>query len=191
MNKLKLQDKAKQLRTFRKIHRISASFLFAFFFLIAISGILLGWKKHSNGLLLPDTQIGTTTDLKQWLSLDSLRNAALITHMQLINKAGIIDRMDIRPSNGLAKFTFSNSYLEIQIDGGNGAVLGQETRHSDFIEQIHDGSIIDRIFGWSSGAFKVFYTSIMGLGLLVFTLTGYFLWAGPRKIKRKIGNVRV
>ena len=188
MNKIKIKDKAKQLRTFRKIHRISASFLFAFFFFIAISGTLLGWKKHSNGFLLPETQIGTTTDLKQWISLDSLYAIASNAHFEMMFEKGVVDRMDVRPDKGIIKFTFSNSYLEIQIDGASGSILGHQTRRSDFIEQIHDGSIIDKIFGWSSGTFKVIYTTLMGLGLLIFTFTGYWLWAGPRKIKRKFGN---
>jgi hypothetical protein len=188
MNKIKIQDKAKQLRTFRKIHRFSASFLLVFFFFIAISGTLLGWKKHSNGFLLKDTQIGTTTDLKQWISLDSLRTIAVHTHQNITLEEGIINRMEIRPEKGIIKFTFKNSFIGLQIDGATGAVLSEETRRSDFIEQIHDGSIVDRALGWTSGSFKVFYTTIMGLGLLVFTITGYLLWAGPRKIKRKIGN---
>lgn len=188
MNKIKIQDKAKRLRTFRKIHRFSASFLFLFFFFIAISGTLLGWKKHSNGYLLTETQIGTTTDLKQWISLDSLQNIALKAHKELMFEDGLINRMEVRPDKGIVKFTFNSSYLGLQIDGANGTILSSETRRSDFIEQIHDGSIVDRALGWSNGSFKVFYTSLMGLGLLVFTITGYWLWAGPRKIKRKIGN---
>lgn len=188
MNKIKIQDQAKQVRTFRKIHRFSASFLFVFFFFIAISGILLGWKKNSNGFLLTETQIGTTTDLKQWVSLDSLQNIALQEHQKTMLKKGIINRMEIRPDKGIVKFSFHNSYLGLQIDGGSGTILSSETRRSDFIEQIHDGSIVDRIFGWANGTFKVFYTSLMGLGLLVFTITGYWLWAGPRKIKRKIAH---
>lgn len=188
MNKIKIQDKARQLRTFRKIHRFSASFLFLFFFLIAISGILLGWKKNSNGILLAETQIGTTTDLKQWISLDSLKKIALQTHQEIMFEKGIINRMEVRPDKGIIKFTFDNSYLGLQIDGAKGTILSSETRRSDFIEQIHDGSIVDRVLGWSSGSFKVFYTSLMGFGLLVFTTTGYWLWAGPRKIRRKIGN---
>lgn len=188
MNKIKIQDKAKQLRTYRKIHRFSASFLFLFFFFIAISGILLGWKKNSNGILLAETQIGTTTDLKQWISLDNLQNIALQVHQEIMLKKGIINRMEVRPDKGIIKFTFDNSYLGLQIDGANGALLSSETRRSDFIEQIHDGSIVDKAFNWSSGTFKVFYTSVMGLGLLVFTITGYWLWAGPRRIKRKLVN---
>jgi len=186
MNKIKLQDKARHIRYFRKVHRISASLFFAFFFIIAISGTLLGWKKNSNGFLLPETQIGTTTDLKQWISLDSLQNIALGRYNEIYYEKGIMDRMEVRPDAGIIKFTFKNSYHEMQLDGATGLLLGHETRKSDLIENIHDGTIVDRIFGWSGGTFKVFYTTLMGVGLFIFTLTGYWLWSGPRRIKRNI-----
>lgn len=191
MNKIKIQDKAKQIRSFRKIHRISAAFLFVFFLFIAISGTLLGWKKHSNGFLLSETQTGTSTDLKQWLSLDSLKNIALQAHQEEMSEKGIIDRMEVRADKGILKFSFINSYLGLQIDGVTGTVLLTSVRRSDYIERIHDGSIVETLFGWSGGTFKVIYTSIMGLGLIMFSATGYWLWAGPRKIKRKLGNGKV
>lgn len=188
MTKTTIQDQAKRLRSYRKIHRYSASFLFTFFIIIAISGSLLGWKKYSNGLLLPETQIGSTSDLKKWLALDSLQTIALKVYQETNSEPGIINRMDIRPEKGIIKFSFENSYLGLQIDGANGEILSTETRRSDFIEQIHDGSIVDKAIGWPNGYFKLFYTALMGLGLLLFTITGYWLWAGPRKIRRKISN---
>lgn len=42
------------------------------FFFISISGLLLGWKKHSNGIILPKSYQGTSTELKDWLPIDSL-----------------------------------------------------------------------------------------------------------------------
>lgn len=188
MNKTKIKDKAKHLRTYRKIHRFSASLFFIFFLFIAISGSLLGWKKHSNGLLLSENKTGSTTDLKQWLSLDSLQSIALLKHQDLMLEKGNINRMEIRPEDGIIKFTFNNNYLGLQIDGANGEILNIESRYSDIIEQIHDGSIIDHFFNFTNGTFKVIYTSLMGLGLLLFTITGYWLWAGPRKIKRNLGS---
>lgn len=188
MTKTNIQNQAKRLRYYRKVHRYSASFLFTFFFIIAISGSLLGWKKYSNGLLLPETQIGSTSDLKKWLALDSLQTIALKVYQERNSEPGIINRMDVRPEKGIIKFSFENSYLGLQIDGANGKILSTETRRSDLIEQIHDGSIVDKAIGWPIGFFKLFYTALMGLGLLLFTITGYWLWAVPRKIKRKISK---
>ena len=57
----KRKSQAKTLRVFRKVHRTTGAFLFIFFFIISITGLLLGWKKNSGGLLLADSRKGTTT----------------------------------------------------------------------------------------------------------------------------------
>jgi len=41
----KRKSQAKTLRVFRKVHRTTGAFLFIFFFIISITGLLLGWKK--------------------------------------------------------------------------------------------------------------------------------------------------
>ena len=57
------------LKTARKIHRTTGIILFIFFFIIAISGLLLGWKKNSNGLILPKSYKGATQNVNNWLPL--------------------------------------------------------------------------------------------------------------------------
>ena len=44
------------LRIARKIHRTMGAFLFLFFFIVAITGLILGWKKNSNGWILQQHQ---------------------------------------------------------------------------------------------------------------------------------------
>ena len=75
----KRKKQAKVLRIFRKVHRTTGALLFIFFFFISISGLILGWKKNSNGYILPKTQKGTTADLKKWLPVDSLHTIAITT----------------------------------------------------------------------------------------------------------------
>ena len=70
------KKQAKVLRTFRKVHRINGATLFIFFFVVSISGLLLGWKKNSNDYLLSKTHKGTSTELKEWLPIDSLYSNA-------------------------------------------------------------------------------------------------------------------
>ena len=36
---------------------------------------------------------------------------------------------------------------------------------------------------------KLVYTSIMGLALIIFTLTGFWLWYGPKLIKKNKKNI--
>ncbi len=92
--------------------------------------------------------------------------------------------MDIRPDKGSVKFLFTGGYWEVQLDGATGELLHMGVRYSDFIENIHDGTIIDRLLGIRSGLFKLVYTNLMGIALLTFTLTGFWLWYGPKRMRR-------
>lgn len=180
------KKQAQLIRIFRKVHRVTGILLFAFFFFVAITSILLGWKKHSGGYIMPETQQGTSTEFKNWLSLDSLttiaNNVKKSTYPSELNE---IDKIEVKKSNGIVKFTFKDHYGEIQLDGATGKTMSVGTRASDFLEQVHDGSILDRFFNTGSGIFKVVYSSIMGLGLLLFTITGFWLWYGPKRMKSK------
>lgn len=171
----------------RKIHRITASFLSVALFIVAVSGILLGWKKNSNGYLHPVSYTGTTTDLSQWLPLDSF-NAIAIRTLRETGRTGLseeLDRIDIRPDKGMVKFVFAHHYHGIQLDGATGRVLSIENRRSDLVEDIHDMSFIDHILGIDGEVFKLIYTSFTGLSLLVFTVTGIWLRYRPRAGSRK------
>jgi hypothetical protein len=83
----------------------------------------------------------------------------------------------------MVKFVFANHFTGLQIDGATGQILHVEKRRADYIEKIHDGSIIDFYFGWD-GYFKLVYTSIMGLALILFTITGFWLWYGPKRMRK-------
>ncbi|MBI45702.1 MAG: DNA mismatch repair protein [Candidatus Marinimicrobia bacterium] len=174
------------LRIARKIHRTSGALLFIFFFIIAITGLLLGWKKNSNGLILPQSQKGASTELKDWLPLDTLQSIAFKTLIDSIDKNINLDlqRIDARPDKGMVKFVFNNHYWGIQLDGSTGDILAITKRRSDFFENIHDGSILDIIFGTKGEIIKLIYTTIMGIALLIFTITGFWLWYGPKLIKK-------
>ncbi|HTF05650.1 MAG TPA: PepSY-associated TM helix domain-containing protein [Bacteroidia bacterium] len=178
---------AKILRIFRKIHRTTGACLFVFFFFVSITGLLLGWKKHSAGTILPKSYTGTSTDLKDWLPLDSLhKNACRILHDSVSKDLSLeLERIDVRNDKGMVKFVFIDHYWGIQLDGATGKLLHIERRRSDFIENIHDGSILDYYFGTSKEQIKLVYTSIMGLALLTFTITGFWLWLGPKRMRRK------
>lgn len=181
----KRQEQAKLLRLFRKIHRTTGALLFVFFFIMAISGTLLGWKKHSGNLILAKSYTGTSTNLKDWLPLDSLHKNAVQIFRDSISKTASValDRIDVRKDKGMVKFVFIDDFWGIQLDGASGKLLHIESRRSDFIEKIHDGSILDLYFNTSNGQIKLVYTSIMGLALFIFTVTGFWLWYGPKRMR--------
>ncbi len=177
---------ARWLRTFRKVHRITGLSLLIFLLIISTTGILLGWKKHSSGLILAKSHIGTSTDLKKWLSLDSLHtNACKILFDSVSPELSTeLHRIDIRKENGMAKFVFKKHFTGIQLDGATGKLLHIEVRRSDFIEEMHDGSILDRYFNTRNQPIKLIYTSLMGLSLLLFSITGFWLWYGAKRMRR-------
>jgi uncharacterized iron-regulated membrane protein len=169
----------KGLRKFRSLHKyigISAS---AFFLITVTTGLLLGWKKNSE-TLQPPTKSGLSSDMQRWQSFETI-SAAAIRGMDSTGNAGNeIDRMDVRPDKGLVKVLFKNGYWEVQVDASNAKVLSVAQRHSDWIEHIHDGSIVSEFF-------KLGYTTLLGLSLLVMTMTGCWIWYGPKVIRKSKG----
>ena len=93
-----------------------------------------------------------------------------------------LDRVDIRKDKGVVKFIFDD-YYGLQLDGGTGKLLEFGKRNADLVENIHDGSILDRFFNISGGYIKLTYSTIMSIALLIFTITGFWLWYGPKRLR--------
>jgi uncharacterized iron-regulated membrane protein len=178
------QQQAKWIRFFRWLHRKIAIFLFIFFLVISITGLLLGIKKQTG--LLPPTQKGVSSNLSTWLPVDSLTNNAFrFLHDSVSSTLSPdIDRIDIRPDKGVVKFTFKDHFNELQLDGTTGELLSIKKRKSDFIEKLHDGSILDKVFGTGDDKIKTSYTIIMGLSLFMLILSGLWLWYGPKRLRK-------
>ena len=177
LNEFQRKRQAKLLRVARKVHRTTGALLFVFFFFVACTGLLLGWKKHSGGVILPKSYQGISTNKQDWLPMHVLHEKAVQVMAQ--HAPGFsqeLDRIDIRPDKGMVKFVFLEGYWGVQLDCTSGELLHLERRRSDFIENLHDGSYFDYVFGTQYGQIKLVYTSIMGTALLVFTITGFWLW---------------
>src|SRR5687767_921428 len=162
---VKFTKQARLIRFLRKLHRYIAISLFLFFFIVSLTGLLLGWKKNSFGVILPPTSKGISPDLKTWLPFDSLQSIAFKTlHDSISSELSTeLERIDARPQKGSVKFVFADDYWEIQLDGTSGEVLQVSRRTSDIIENIHDGTILDVLFNTKGDPFKLSYTTIMGL----------------------------
>ncbi|MEZ0483736.1 PepSY domain-containing protein [Fibrella aquatica] len=180
------KKQAKLLRIARSLHRTTGAVLFIFFFVVSVTGLLLGWKKNSGGVLLAKSYQGTTADLKKWLPVDSLHTiACTILHDSVSADLALdLERIDIRKDKGMVKFVFADSFWGIQLDGATGKLLHIERRRADYVEKIHDGSIIDHYLGFDNGAVKLVYSTVMGVALLLFTITGFWLWYGPKRMRK-------
>lgn len=166
------------LRTYRKLHRILGLVLATFLLISAVTGLLLAWKKNVEWIQ-PSTNKGSTKATVDWLTLPVLEEKAIaalrIARPELPNFE--LDRIDVRPGKGMAKMLFSAQNMEVQIDGVSGEVLSIGKRNADWIEALHDGSII-------SDWFKLGSMNFLGIGLIILLSSGVWLWFGPRQIRR-------
>ncbi len=187
MDKNRRRRQAQILRVARKVHRTTGAVLFVFFFIVACTGLLLGWKKHTGGLLLPESYEGKSTNPQDWLPVHVLHERAVNVAREKISPelSLALDRIDFRPDKGMVKFVFVEGYWGVQLDCSTGELLHLERRRSDFIENLHDGSLLDYLLGTSNGQIKLVYTSVMGAALLTFTTTGFWLWYGPKRFRAR------
>jgi uncharacterized iron-regulated membrane protein len=168
----------------RLMHRKIASVLFVFFLFIAISGIMLGWKSVFTETIFENKQLKGETSLKKWLPLDSLESMAIrALNEKTNNKFEHAKGIQIKPSKGYISFSFKNNYA-IQIDGATGATICIEHKNAEFIQDIHDGALIDELINSKMGVSKKIYTTLMGLALLMLTLSGFWMWFKPKQMKQ-------
>ncbi len=178
---LKRKKLAKQSRWYRKVHRFIAMPLVVFMFILGATGLLLTWKDELQLKLKSQKALNQELEM---ISLDSIQ-AIAVNYVNQQDLSSEINRIDFRPSKGIAKVRFENHFTEIQIDCYSGAILSDKTRTADIIEMIHDGSILDYLFGNQSTPFKLFYSTITSLGLMLLAFTGFWLWLKPKQIKNK------
>jgi uncharacterized iron-regulated membrane protein len=169
------------LRALRPLHRWVGVPLALFLLLSALTGAILGWKKEVE-LLQPANHRGASADLREWRPWHEVNEAAvrgLAAHLPAEQIAGVeVDRYDVRPDRGLVKVQFTRKNWEVQVDPVTLEVLNVARRHSDWIEQLHDLSII-------SDGVKLVSMNLLGLGLAVLSLSGLWLWYGPIRLRRK------
>ncbi len=171
--------RAQRIRNFRKWHKRIGLGLLAFFFLMALTGVLLAWKDPL-GLKPSIAKAVELTTVEQWTPLDQIVQVAQ-THAHAKGLDTQIDRVDIRLDKGIAKVLFKRHFTELQIEGLSGEVVSEEVRADHFIERIHDGSIIEFYFSQTDTS-KWVYSTLIGLGLIALSLSGFFLWYGPKKM---------
>ncbi len=165
-------------------HRFVGTSLAIFLMISAITGIFLALKKDVN-LLQPPTQKGVSKNIVDWKPLHELGDIAQQAFYEKYpdQVQNAIDRMDARPSKGVVKVLFESGYWEVQVDAKSGEVKSIARRHSDWIEAIHDGSIV-------SDLFKLISMNIIGLGLLFLIVSGLWLWYGPKRYRVLRNKVR-
>jgi uncharacterized iron-regulated membrane protein len=139
---------------------------------IAITGILLN---HKRGLgLMPEVDHSPAAPFGSALSLAQLADSAMRAVPGPSPEVGVrIDRMDVRPRDGLVKVRMRDSAsTEVTLDLTTGRVLHVGRRGDVFIEKLHSGEIF--------GSRGILLSDIAAVGLLITLLTGYWLWLFPK-----------
>lgn len=134
---------------------------------IAVTGVMLN---HKRGLgLMPDVP-GPGGGLAGAPSLEALAAAAT---RALGDGAAPIDRMDVRPDDGLVKVRFDDPEVtEVTLALSDGSVLHVGPRRDVFMEKLHSGEIFGD--GW------ILLSDVAAVALVVLLATGFWLWLLPR-----------
>lgn len=139
---------------------------------ISVTGILLN---HKRGLgLMPDVPHETSAPFSASLPLDSLAAIALRSIGSEPGDASSVDRMDVRPRDGLVKIRMRDpSSTEVTVDLSTGAILHTGPRGDVYLEKLHSGEIF--------GAPWVTLSDASAIALLITLVTGYWLWLAPKR----------
>lgn len=158
----------------RTTHRRVAFVVALPLLVVILSGLLLQFKKEFSWIQPPTTRGHT---LEPSISFDAILEAVKTVSEAEIENWDDVDRLDVRPSNGLIKLRANNGW-EIQLDQGTGEILQVAYRRSDLIEQIHDGSFFHPI-----AKHWLFFPA--AVGLLTLWVTGIYLFVLPIRAKRR------
>ena len=167
-------------RFFWQAHKWVGITIAVFLLLIAVTGLLLLLKKEF-AWIQPPTMKGAPAHMRSPLAFLTIEEAWL--KVQAVGHADFqsyedIDRIDVRPSKRVYKFRSTRNHTEIQVDAVSGDILSVDTRTSDFLEQLHDGS-------WFGKPVHAYWMPLVAIGVVFLSLSGLWLWIRPILSRRK------
>jgi uncharacterized iron-regulated membrane protein len=137
---------------------------------VCLTGILLNHKRPLG--LMPHVPNASPGTLPQSLPIAELAARAEGAVRADVAAAGI-DRMDVRPGDGLVKVRFDDRDVhEVTVDLASGRVLHVGLRNDVFLEKLHSGEIF--------GGQGVLLSDLAAVALAVLLISGYWLWLYPR-----------
>ena len=156
-------------RLFRDIHYWGSLVLLLTTLVVATTGILLAVRKDFHQLQ-PVQQEGVRAGLSDRPISGMLAAVNARPGFERVT-AEDLDRIDIRPKDGIAKVILKDR-TELQVDIHTLEVLQVGYRTSDLLEQIHSGTIVG---DWG----KYVLSLPTGFGLLLLWGTGIYLFLLP------------
>ena len=158
----------------RKLHRWGAILIALPFLIVLLSGLFLQVKKEFSWIQ-PPSQSGSAMGAS--IPFDSVLTTAKSIPELKTNEWTDIDRLDVRPDDGIIKIRGTNGW-EAQIDAHTGNILQVAQRRSDLIESIHDGS-------WFHDKAKLWIFLPAAVVVTILWLTGIYLFFYPYYAKRR------
>ena len=175
-------------RFFWQAHKWVGLTVALFVLLLSVTGFLLLLKKEF-AWIQPPTRQGTA--VAEDTPLAFLDLATAWEHVRAAGHPAFrtpedIDRIDVRPDKRVFKFRSRHEHAEMQIDAVTGTVLSTETRTSDFLESLHDGS-------WFGKPVHDVWMPLVAIGVAFLSLSGVWLWVRPilsRRRRRRLQAAR-
>lgn len=166
----------KSYKVFWELHKWIGVLLSIVLINISVTGLFLLQKKQHEWIQ-PATRTGQEGATADFVSMQRVFDAVLDCNHPDFPAVSAIDRIDFRPGKRVHKVRSKTRHAEIQIDAVTGKVLNIATRPSDFLEQLHDGSVLGE---WMHG--KVMPG--VAVANIILVVSGLYLWLGP-KLKRR------
>jgi uncharacterized iron-regulated membrane protein len=156
----------------RRVHYWLSLFVAVPLFVTACTGILMHLRKQI-AWVQPTEQKGSSKEPS--VSFERVLEACKGRPEVGVNSWADVSRVDVRPPKGILKVTTKTDW-EVQIDIKTGEVLQTAIRRSDWINSIHEGA-------YFSESIKFYWFLPSGVGLVVLTLTGAYLFWQPLGVK--------
>lgn len=138
--------------------------------ILSVTGVLLNHKRPLG--LMPDVPGAPAGALARSLPIAELAGRAGRAVPPAVAAAGV-DRMDVRPGDGLVKVRFDDPAVhEVTVELSSGRILHVGERNDVFLEKLHSGEIF--------GDGGVLLSDFAAVALLVLVVSGYWLWLYPR-----------
>ena len=167
----------KYFKFFWKAHKWVGIVLSIVFINLAVTGFLLLIKKKFDWIQ-PPTQQGAEGAPADFITTEQLFDIVLSQDHPDFQSLDDIDRVDFQPAKRIHKVRSIHHHSEIQVDAVTGAVLYDDQRLSDLLENMHDGSFLGE---WA----HAYLMPLTALALLFMSASGLYLWINTHLRKKR------
>jgi len=126
----------------RVFHRWTGVVASLFLLVLAVTGFLLAIKGKVGWMRPPEVETTKIESAAGIVPLAMVVEPVFALNIPELTSLKDIDRIDYRPKSNVFKVVSKQAYHEVQVDGSTGKVLSVARRNDQWIEDIHDLSII-------------------------------------------------